>query len=137
MRSPPGSGGSNRFSTPTFNDVNKDGLIDLVLGNQRGGVVYWKNTGSAGSLNSVFTEQTGSDDPFASINIGEYAAPLFYDMDDDGDDDLIIGGANGKLNYFERGGCTPNVVCNNRGSCAPNDVNGLLPVCKCSTADAM
>ena len=58
-------------------------------------------------------------------------------MDDDGDDDLIIGGANGKLNYFERMGCIPNIVCNNRGSCSPNDVDGLLPVCKCSTADAV
>ena len=137
VRAPAGSGGSSRYSAPTFNDVNKDGLVDLVLGNQRGGVVYWKNTGSAGSLNSVFTEQTGSDDPFASINIGEYAAPLFYDMDDDGDDDLIIGGANGKLNYFERMGCVPEVICNNRGSCATNAVNGLLPVCKCSTEDAV
>ena len=127
----------HRYSTPTFNDINKDGLMDLIMGTQSGSAEYWKNTGSTGSLNSAFTKQTGSDDPFAGINIGEYAAPIFYDMDDDGDDDLIIGGANGKLNYFERMGCVPNIVCNNRGLCAPNDVDGLLPVCKCSTADAI
>ena len=121
-----------RYSTPTFNDINKDGLMDLVMGSQGGGVEYWKNTGSAGSVNSAFTKQTGAatcvetatgeniksadtnacaavtdlssaneceavetgdttdgdakactyndNDPLASISIGEYASPIFWDV---------------------------------------------------------
>ncbi len=86
-------------SNPTFVDVDNDGDFDAFVGARDGKVSYYENTGSASS--ATFTERTGSDNPFDGIDFGKNSAPVFADIDDDGDYDAFIGSSDGTISYFE------------------------------------
>jgi FG-GAP-like repeat/RTX calcium-binding nonapeptide repeat (4 copies) len=90
------------YSTPTFADIDGDGDLDLVVGERYGNLNYFKNTGSA--IAPIYTEQTGTNNPFDAINIEFYTQPILADIDKDGDLDLIVGDNNGNLNYFKNTG---------------------------------
>ena len=47
---------------------------------------------------------TGSSNPFDGLEVELYATPLFADVDNDGDVDLVLGGSSGALQYFENNG---------------------------------
>lgn len=92
---------------PAFADIDKDGDMDLFLGqngyvyNQtsHSGIEYYRN--NAGN----FTKQTGNWDkitkqgnPFENVTLGPDVRPVFIDFDKDGDQDVIIG-SNLRLGY--------------------------------------
>jgi hypothetical protein len=87
------TGASNPFNSinvgqinvPTFIDVNKDGNMDLVVGEGGGTLKYYENNG-----NMSFTERTGASNPFNSINVGGFSAPTFIDVNKDGNMDLAF-----------------------------------------------
>jgi len=87
------------FTAPTFADVDGDGDLDAVVGNNFGTLKYYENTGSATAPSYV--EQTGTNNPFNGINVSLYSAPTLVDIDGDGDLDAIVGSFYGTLNYFE------------------------------------
>jgi hypothetical protein len=70
---------------PAFDDVDDDGDMDLVLGDYYGTLHYYAND------NGDFFEITGVNDPFDGISVPYFTSPTFADIDDDGDDDLIVG----------------------------------------------
>src|SRR5690606_27597302 len=70
------------------------GDLDLVSGEYYGGFRFFEN--EAG----VFTEQTGTDNPFDGIDQGTAPAPTFVDLDGDGDPDLVAGGLDGRFHYY-------------------------------------
>jgi hypothetical protein len=99
---------------PVIVDINGDGLPDLLVGNYgyfdsaysyqgylhavfTSKISYFKNTGQQG--NPVFHLET---DDFAGLsNLHTLALyPAFYDLDEDGDIDMITGNADGTLSYF-------------------------------------
>jgi hypothetical protein len=97
-------------SSPVLFDYNADGLLDLVVGNYnlktsavntRAGLALYENIGSA---NSPRFELITRD--FAGIN-GNFnpdifgLAPTFGDLDGDGDQDMLVGDADGRLHYFD------------------------------------
>ena len=108
------TGGANLFagidvgynSAPAFADVDGDGDLDLVVGEEDGVLNYLENTGT--STAPVFVERAGSENPFDHIVVGigieEYSAPVFADLDGDGDLDLLVSEWNGLLTYFENDG---------------------------------
>ncbi|MEM9218311.1 MAG: calcium-binding protein [Cyanobacteria bacterium P01_F01_bin.150] len=61
------------------------------------------------SSNTIFTQQTGTNNPFGHIDVGSDAAPVMYDVDQDGDLDLVVakdGPISGgdHIDYFENEG---------------------------------
>ena len=83
-------------------DLDGDGDLDLVSVLQNSRLVYYENTGTASE--AVFTERTGSDNPFARFAAG--SDPFrFVDLDGDGDQDMVYGSSGKKqLRYFENTG---------------------------------
>lgn len=121
-------------AAPAFADVDGDGDYDMLLGvlkpyyNPPGGpnqydyspTYFFRNTGTA--TNPVFTQQTGSSNPFDGIYGSKYgpSIPTFVNLDGDGDIDLFIGssfssdlyGPNPGAQYFQNQGtaAAPNFV---------------------------
>ena len=77
------------YSSPALIDLDADGDLDLIAGNDRGNIAYFENTGT--SANPVFTERSGALNPLDSVNVGTFSSPALADLDDDGDSDLIVG----------------------------------------------
>src|SRR5690349_576729 len=87
---------------PAFADMDGDGDMDLILG-QNGYWVDYYNQSYQGleyyrNDEGEYTKQTGPWDPatkqgnpFNDISLGDYVRPLFTDLDNDGDVDLVIG----------------------------------------------
>ena len=58
------------------------GDLDLVVGNLKGTLKYFENTGT--STAPAFVQRTGSANPFDGIDVDWYSAPAFSDIDNDG-----------------------------------------------------
>ena len=88
------------FSAPSFADLDGDGDLDAVVGEQFGTLHYFRNTPPA----PVFAEQTGAANPLNAVDVGFYSTPSFADLDGDGDLDAVVGAVDGTLRYFENTG---------------------------------
>ncbi len=108
------TGGNNPFngidvggySTPTLADIDGDGDLDLVVGEQNGTLKYYQNTGT--TSNPAYEAETGDSNPFNGIDVGRYSKPTLADIDGDGDLDLVVGERNGTLKYYQNTGTTSN-----------------------------
>ncbi|KAH8098674.1 hypothetical protein JL720_1634 [Aureococcus anophagefferens] len=89
-------------STPAFGDLDGDGDLDLVVGDEDGTLFYYENAGSAASPS--YEARTGNDNPFDDVDVGRNSAPAFGDLDGDGDLDLVVGEFRGALFYYENVG---------------------------------
>ncbi|KAH8052004.1 hypothetical protein JL722_10451 [Aureococcus anophagefferens] len=85
-------------SKPALADVDGDGDLDLVLGEDYGTLFYYENVGSAASPS--YEAVTGAANPFDGIYVGQYSAPALADLDSDGDLDLVVGEYYGSLYYY-------------------------------------
>ena len=96
------------YTRPVFADVDGDGDRDLVVGLGNGSLKYYrKNSKDAPTL---LTEMTGTENPFKNINVRNYSAPTFADINGDGDLDLVMGGIEGTLKYFLNESTTESVI---------------------------
>jgi hypothetical protein len=78
---------------PSLIDLDGDGLLDLMLGESRGKIVYLRNTGTA----SV-PEWTPVTERLGGIDIGTWHT--FCDIDADGDLDLFGDARNGQVAFY-------------------------------------
>lgn len=87
---------------PSFADLDDDGDLDLMTGDNTGALHYFENTGSLTSP----TYASFTTSPF-SIDIGvfdTYSVPTLVDLDYDGDYDLVVGDNAGNFTYFQNTG---------------------------------
>ncbi|MGD1716889.1 cadherin domain-containing protein, partial [Dapis sp. BLCC M172] len=81
-----------------------DGDLDAFVGEWRGDIFYFKNTGSVGSPSF----DAAKTNPFNLTNVGDESKPTFADLDNDGDLDAFVGEWRGDIFYFENQPVTPN-----------------------------
>ena len=89
------------FSAPQLIDLNKDDLVDLVIGEQNGNINYYENKGTAENPDFVFVT-----DSLGKINVTDYATswygysvPSFFRMAND-QTQLVVGSESGKVFYY-------------------------------------
>lgn len=94
-------------SIPVFFDENKDGKPDLLVANffrykpildKESSFALYRNTSTGPA-----TQMTLVDDNYwdmTNLNLGLRSVPTFGDLDNDGDEDLIVARENGNLMYF-------------------------------------
>lgn len=91
-------------SVPAFGDIDTDGDEDLLLGLEDGTIVYYRNESSGnGAVYSIHT-QSLTDANSTVIDVGAYAFPQLFDLDNDGLKDLIIGNRAGNIAYYKNTG---------------------------------
>ena len=89
---------------PSFGDLNNDGKKDIILGLENGTVCYLQNT-TSGSIPTFSTPITNYQDHVGqTINVGQFATPQLFDLNQDGKLDLIIGKKTGEILYYQNKG---------------------------------
>lgn len=94
---------------PHFADIDADGDMDMVLGNDSGRIHLFVDT-STGSNPTTFSllERNVKDNLGTTIRAGYQSKPQLFDYDGDNDLDLIIGERGGIVHYYENIGDSVN-----------------------------
>lgn len=90
-------------AVPAVGDLDGDGDEDLLFGTNSGRIYHFENTAGPGNVAQFVpanpfevVDQSGQPiDPISS------SAPELYDLDGDGDQDLLVGSRRGELHYYE------------------------------------
>ncbi|MBY0400404.1 FG-GAP-like repeat-containing protein, partial [Myxococcota bacterium] len=86
------------WSTPALGDVDGDGDLDLVTGDQLGLFSYFENTGTARV--PLFASRTGVANPLAGQFVTSRSAPALGDLDRDGELELVSGNQEATFQTF-------------------------------------
>jgi uncharacterized protein (DUF2141 family) len=86
---------------PAFGDLDGDGRPDLVVGQFQDAVAWYRNSGTAGAGRFVLV-----DSALVRLPRGSNAVPVLHDIDADGDLDLFLGDASGRIAFFRNEGST-------------------------------
>ncbi|MBN2011566.1 T9SS type A sorting domain-containing protein [candidate division KSB1 bacterium] len=90
------SGGFN-YAKPVLVDIDNDGDLDLFIGERVDGVDFYRNVGARNEAQWQLEQQNVFEVP----NYDAYFAPVFCDIDADGDQDAFIGWWGGTVAYFQ------------------------------------
>tara|TARA_B110000977_G_scaffold44987_1_gene61196 strand:+ start:2488 stop:4644 length:2157 start_codon:yes stop_codon:yes gene_type:complete len=111
---------------PVFFDYNKDGLMDLIVanygyyitgGNFNSQLALYENVGTL--TEPLFDWITDDYAGLGLLNFDNNIIPTFGDIDNDGDEDMLLGDSNGKLHLMK------NIEINGEANFFMNSVNYL------------
>ncbi|MEP7251846.1 MAG: VCBS repeat-containing protein [Ginsengibacter sp.] len=90
-------------------DFNKDGYIDLLVGDEDGRVAFIKNTGRIKNSTPVFKSPVYLQQKANYLKFGALTTPYSIDWDGDGYEDIISGNSSGNIAFIKNlsGGMTP------------------------------
>ncbi|MDW8236090.1 MAG: VCBS repeat-containing protein, partial [Bacteroidia bacterium] len=80
----------------TVGDIDRDGAMDLLAGTSGGSLWHWEENPPSSLSFTLHTTR------WENISAPPFAAPFLYDLDSDGDSDLLIGGRDGRIAYFQQ-----------------------------------
>lgn len=90
------------FAVPLLYDMDTDGKLDLIAGNQNGKVYYYRNKGTVTSPNFIL-----EDSYFGEIDVKRYsygsasfAVPCIVDLNKNNNYDILVGSQSGYLYYY-------------------------------------
>ena len=87
---------------PVAFDWNRDGHVDLIVGDEDGRVAFVEHTGRVASDGTpVFRQPVYFKQEADTLKCGALATPVGVDWDGDGDDDIVAGNTAGFIEWFE------------------------------------
>ncbi|WP_339901806.1 FG-GAP-like repeat-containing protein [uncultured Cyclobacterium sp.] len=86
---------------PVALDWDKDGHVDLVVGDEDGRVALVKNTGEIKNGLPIFTSPKYFRQQADNLKFGALVTPVSVDWDNDGDEDIIAGNSAGHFAFIE------------------------------------
>ena len=86
---------------PVAFDWDKDGDIDLIVGDEDGRVAFVENTGVFSDGAPVFEQPVYFKQEADTLKCGALATPVGVDWDGDGDIDIVSGNSAGSIEVFE------------------------------------
>ena len=93
---------TGNFSTPTMGDLDNDGLIEMLVGQGDGTMMWYEqnapNSATFGTPGTLLTFNTGG----GTIDVGLYAKPTIADLDGNGLQEVIVGEENGTVLRYEQ-----------------------------------
>ncbi|MBW7867325.1 MAG: T9SS type A sorting domain-containing protein [Brumimicrobium sp.] len=106
---------NGKGSIPILVDLDNDGLLDLLvsnnyeyidLGDRTTKIQYYKNTGTSTTPEYTLLNEDWLD--FSTSGYGLRLIPTFGDLNGDGNNEMILGGEDGKLRLLTRSNFDPN-----------------------------
>ncbi|MEM6261650.1 MAG: T9SS type A sorting domain-containing protein [Bacteroidota bacterium] len=91
---------------PALGDLDNDGDLDMMLGDDEGKISWLENIGQAGDSARFQVKAVN----FGSMDVGQSATPVLYDVNGDNLLDLVIGERFGNLNYYQNKGTASSPV---------------------------
>jgi len=88
-----------------FGDDDGDGDEDMLIGVMNGYLFRYENiAGQGNAMQFSTTPEAITTSNGTTIDVGQYAAPQWVDLNEDGLLDLAVGEKNGNVNYFQNVG---------------------------------
>lgn len=96
---------AGNFSTPVAADLDKDGYLELLVGQGDGTMIDYEQTVPNGPFSTTGTIITLFSNG-ATVDVGLYAKPTVSDLDGDGLQEIIVGEENGTVLIYEQNAST-------------------------------
>ena len=93
--------------TPTAVDWDRDGDIDLIVGDEDGRVAFVEHTGRIEAGLPVFAQPRYFRQRAEFVKFGALVTPQGVDIDSDGDEDIVAGNTAGYIGWIENLGGYP------------------------------
>lgn len=82
---------------PTFGDFDGDGLTDMLCGQKDGTLILIPHQRIQNGEGDIVEN-------YQQIDVGDYSTPQYFDLDQDGYKDLLIGNRRGLVSYYQHHG---------------------------------
>lgn len=94
---------------PVAVDWNKDGFVDLVVGDEDGRVAFMENSGKLIKGLPEFKSPVYFKQQADNLKFGALVTPFSTDWDNDGDEDIVCGNSAGYIAFIENLGMNGNM----------------------------